>query len=369
MVVVRSQEQSGLCLDAICPIQRQMPWPRTAQYSCRQAPLKPSASPRRRVIMLGLFDMIVLTASLAISLAIIVPLTGAIVRFRANYNPKGLQLDPEGDVQPHTGPVISSFFAMLKRVYDIEGWSGLYKGLMPTLISSLIITAFLIVFLDDNSIRHRPYTAPSAGILGTLFYSIFAMLLSLPQTVITDRAITTPHKLPWFNAAYSCRILLTPTERRRPWIIYLTPGLLAAQVAHISYVILILRSIRHLILPELAAQAGWHDVSLLRLSLFFVLALASTAVLTPLEVISIRLAIQRNHASAEYNSVSQEGSDTEGVTEYAGANEDVIGLRTDRAPYTGLIDCAKTIVEEEGWVALYRAWWLTMLGCVSGAFS
>lgn len=317
--------------------------------------------------MLGLLDMIVLMASLAISLAIMVPLVGAIVRFRANYNPKGLQLDPEGDVQPHTGPVISSFFAMLKRVYDIEGWLGLYKGLMPTLISSLIITVFLIVFLDDSSFRHRAYTAPSAGILGTLFYSIFAMLLSLPQTIITDRAITTPHKLPWFNAVHSCRILLTPTERRRPWIIYLTPGLLAAQVAHISYVVLILRSIRRLILPELAT--GWHDISPIRLSFFFVLALASTAVLTPLEVISIRLAIQRNYASAEYNSVSQEGGDAEDVEEYAGANEDVIGLRSDRPPYTGLIDCAKTIVEEEGWTALYRAWWLTMLGCVSGAFS
>ncbi|KAI6134478.1 mitochondrial carrier [Pisolithus croceorrhizus] len=335
--------------------------------------------------MLGLLDMIVLTASLAISLAIMVPLVGAIVRFRANYNPKGLQLDPEGDVQPHTGPVISSFFAMLKRVYDIEGWPGLYKGLsactfrsgrydltlciVPTLISSLIITLFLIVFLDDSSFRHRAYTAPSAGILGTLFYSIFAMLVSLPQTIITDRAITTPHKLTWFNAAHSCRILLTPTERRRPWIIYLTPGLLAAQVAHISYVVLILRSVRRLILPELATQSGGHDISPLRLSVFFVLALASTAVLTPLEVISIRLAIQRNYASAEYNSVSQEGGDTEDVAEYAGANEDVIGLRSDRAPYTGLIDCAKTIVEEEGWTALYRAWWLTMLGCVSGAFS
>ncbi|KIK27755.1 hypothetical protein PISMIDRAFT_8139 [Pisolithus microcarpus 441] len=142
--------------------------------------------------MLGLLDMIVLMASLAISLAIMVPLVGAIVRFRANYNPKGLQLDPEGDVQPHTGPVISSFFAMLKRVYDIEGWLGLYKGLMPTLISSLIITVFLIVFLDDSSFRHRAYTAPSAGILGTLFYSIFAMLLSLPQTIITDRQAHLP---------------------------------------------------------------------------------------------------------------------------------------------------------------------------------
>jgi hypothetical protein len=70
--------------------------------------------------MLGLLDMLLLLGSLALSLAILVPLAGALVRFRAHYNPKGLQLDSEGGVQPHTGPVISSFFSMLKRVHRIE---------------------------------------------------------------------------------------------------------------------------------------------------------------------------------------------------------------------------------------------------------
>jgi len=70
--------------------------------------------------MLAFTDMLLLVGSLALSLAILVPLTGTLVRFRAHYNPKGLQLDPDGGVQPHTGPVITSFFAMLVRVYKIE---------------------------------------------------------------------------------------------------------------------------------------------------------------------------------------------------------------------------------------------------------
>lgn len=70
--------------------------------------------------MLSLTDALLLLGSLAVSLAILVPLTGALVRFRAHYNPKGLQLDPEGGVQPHTGPIITSFFAMMVRVYRIE---------------------------------------------------------------------------------------------------------------------------------------------------------------------------------------------------------------------------------------------------------
>ena len=130
------------------------------------------------------------------------------------------------------------------------------------------------------------------------------------------------------NAVYSLRVLLTPTERRRPWILYLTPGLLAAQVSHIAYIVLGLRTIRHLLLPELA-QPGLpskEDISVARLAIFFVLAVASTVVLTPLEVIATRLAIQRNHAAPEFNSVSQEEEgDAEGAAEYAGTEEDVIG--------------------------------------------
>jgi hypothetical protein len=67
-----------------------------------------------------MFDTLVLFLSLVISLAIIVPLTGSLVRFRANYNPKGLQLDAEGGAQPYTGPVVSSFVGMIRRVYRIE---------------------------------------------------------------------------------------------------------------------------------------------------------------------------------------------------------------------------------------------------------
>ncbi|KAH7888747.1 mitochondrial carrier [Phlebopus sp. FC_14] len=281
--------------------------------------------------MLGFLDTLALLGSLAISLAILVPLTGALVRFRAHYNPKGLQLDAEGDVQPHTGPVITSYVAMLKRVYKIEGWPGLYKGLMPSAISTLIVTIFLMIFLSDSNLRHGKYSTPSTGIVGMLLYSVFAMLISLPQTIITDRAITTPHKLPYFDPIYSLRLLLTPTERRHPWILYLTPGLLASQVSHIAYVVLGLRTVRQLLLPELANPGvpRKEDISIVGFLTFFVLALVSTAVLTPLEVIAIRLAIQRNHAVAGFNSVSQEEEgDAEEAAEYAGVDEDVIGSVT-----------------------------------------
>ncbi|KAF9241275.1 mitochondrial carrier [Melanogaster broomeanus] len=271
-------------------------------------------------------------------------LSGALLRFRAHYNPKGLQLDPDGDVQPHTGPVITSFFVMLMRVYRIEGWPGLYKGLIQY---------------------------PPTGVLAG-YYRVFAMLIDLPRTIITTRSVTTLHKLPYFHPLYSLRILLTPTERRRPWLLYLTPGLLAAEVSYIAYVNFGLGTFKQWLVPELAKPRfpSKEEISVIKLAIYFIVAVASTIILTPLQVISVRLAIQRNHAAPEFNSISQEeDGDAEEVTEYSGAEEDVIGLRTEREPYTGLVDCAKRIIDEEGWRVLYRAWWLTLFGCLSGALA
>lgn len=70
--------------------------------------------------MFDLFVIPVFVLSVAISVAITVPFTGALIRLRANYNPKGLQLDDDGNVQPHTGPVVTTFFGMLSRVKRIE---------------------------------------------------------------------------------------------------------------------------------------------------------------------------------------------------------------------------------------------------------
>jgi hypothetical protein len=131
---------------------------------------------------------------------------------------------------------------------------------------------------------------------------------------------------------YSLRILLTPTERRRPWILYFTPGLLASQALHITYVVLFLGSLRRILLGSSHTTTPAHqrptleDASTLGLSVYLTIVLFSAAILTPLEVIGTRLMIQRNHASSEYNSVAQEEEgDAEELVEYPG-DEDVIGL-------------------------------------------
>ncbi|RXW25622.1 hypothetical protein EST38_g265 [Candolleomyces aberdarensis] len=318
---------------------------------------------------LGFFGIVFLFVTLAISLAIVIPFSGVLVRFRANFNPKGLRLDEEGSTSPPTGPVVKSYFAMFQRVYRIEGWPGLYKGLMPTALSTFTVTVFVLAVFDpEKPRRHSKYAAPDTGILGTLVYSILMLLVSLPATILTYRAITTPVKLGYFNGLRALRILLTPTERRRPWILYLTPGLMAAEILHITAIVLALGPLRRLLLPSLRDTSGFKELSVVKVAIYTIVAIACTAILTPLEVITTRLVIQRNHASAEYNSVQQEvEGDSETQEEY-GNEEEVIGLREEGDPYLGLVDCAKRIIDEEGLSTLYRAWWLTLFGIWANAF-
>jgi hypothetical protein len=82
-----------------------------------------------------------------------------------------------------------------------------------------------------------------------------------------------------------------------------------------------------MLLPSLSQteDSRLQDLSPRSLIVYLAISLFSTAILCPLEVISTRLAVQRNHESAEFNSVVQEEvGDAEDLPEYSPA-EDVIG--------------------------------------------
>ena len=68
---------------------------------------------------LGILDLliqfIIILFAIVVSSLVTIPFVGVIVRFRANYNPKGLRLDAEGDATPHTGPIVRSLTAMFLR--------------------------------------------------------------------------------------------------------------------------------------------------------------------------------------------------------------------------------------------------------------
>ena len=114
-------------------------------------------------------------------------------------------------------------------------------------------------------------------------------------------------------------------------MIYTTPGLLAAQFLHLAYKIVFVGSLKALLLPNSGESTddALVTASPMAIGVMVAVGILSTFVLCPLEVIASKLAIQRNHAAPEYNSVSQEVEEEdvapEEYVEYAGADEDVIG--------------------------------------------
>jgi hypothetical protein len=185
-------------------------------------------------------------------------------------------------------------------------------------------------------------------------------------------------------------LLFTPYERSRPWVLYLTPGLLLAQLFHILFIAVVSRLVRALLVPALAngledAQRSGKsaEISTVGLSIFVLFqALAGTGILCPLEVMTTRLSIQRNYTPGQ--AAEEEAAETQAAlatgggftaegepVEYAGSNEDVLNLRSHSGeePYKGLRHCYNQILEEEGVSALFRAWWLTMLGAVLSGFA
>lgn len=112
----------------------------------------------------------------------------------------------------------------------------------------------------------------------------------------------------------------------------------------------------------------------------------SAVVLTPLEVLSARLSVQRNHNKHGASALPTSDPDATDAAQsvagfgasaglgastlpYAGEDEDVIALRDEDAPYTSLLDAYKKVVEEEGRKTLYRCWWLTVIAALGAGFA
>ncbi|KAJ7463165.1 hypothetical protein FB451DRAFT_1403808 [Mycena latifolia] len=299
-------------------------------------------------IVLGVAAMIL---PLALVFGIIMPFAGVLVRYRANYTPKsgGVRLDDDG--LPASSDSIS-YFGMMRRVHRIEGWAGLYKGTMPSIITSLIaavVIAPIAVVLSlghtvlPNGRIHLP--AQSGLVMWTISFAfaVLPALILIPMQIITNRAITTPYKLSPFDAPAALRALLSPAERAQPLRLYLAPGVAPALLLE-ALVAPFLTLLQHLGTPLRLPLLGTLGAALP------IIALA-TALLAPLQVLLTRLTLQRlgdaPPAAADDAPPPYE--------------EAVMDVRGEGAPYAGLLDCARTIVREEGLRVLFRAWWATAL--------
>ncbi|WWC86382.1 uncharacterized protein L201_001258 [Kwoniella dendrophila CBS 6074] len=285
----------------------------------------------------------IMVSLMAIGVAMTMPFHGALVRLRANYNPHAVGLD----AQTRVGPTLTTLIGTLKRTKQLEGWWGLWKGTYPTLAYTTLVSIASIIFVGGSSTRgpKNTYSVPEAGGI---------------------RSIITPYKLP-NNPAISLRVLLSPHELAKPYLLYLTPGLLATTFIHSLCVTLVARTMRVFFLGASAPEDISDSISPWRWMIFILWQALATGWLTPLEVVSTRLSVQPNTPGAIGTEEEEQGP-PEGVS-FCGTDEDVIGLRPTTEPYLGIIDCGRKVIEEEGWQSLYRGFWWTMLSNVFGAFA
>ncbi|KAK7007592.1 mitochondrial carrier domain-containing protein [Favolaschia claudopus] len=285
----------------------------------------------------------------ALLYGVTMPFVGALVRYRANYVPKrGVQLS--GEDESNSSPAQpESYLAMLKRVHRIEGWEGLYKGIMPSMISTFIVmVAIMILSVGYTVLPNGRVALPTQS--GFVFWllsfalNLIPVLLLIPFQILINRAITTPTKLSAFAPITALKTLLSHPELSQPAQLYLTPGLAISEI--LQALVYPTLSILMQFVPGLYIS---HRLPIL-LAALPVIALA-TILLTPLQVMSARLTLQRS---------GSDSSETMELPPAYGA-EEVMEFRptSEYAPYTGLWDCGRQMVREEGVKALFRAWWVT----------
>lgn len=199
--------------------------------------------------------------------------------------------------------------------------------------------------------------------------------------------MTTPHKLGWCSPQIALRALFTPYERSKPWVLYLTPGLALAQTLHVLYFLTLARGLRALLVPSYQPNGFFFNGeplskfggfwAYLGMGIYSLFLIGSIVILTPLEVLSARLSVQRNHPIGATSLPTSSNEEREGMLsgegsqglEYAGAEEDVIALRDEDTPYTSLLEAYRKVIDEEGKGTLYRCWWLTLIATFASGFA
>lgn len=244
---------------------------------------------------------------------------------------------------------------------------------------------------SSNGASATGFCIPSVlRILSEFVYLSLQHFFFLPCTILIYRAMTTPYRLPWLDPQLARFVLLSNAERCSLLYVWLTPGLVEAQGLQV-----ILLLLRWMARPELAGGDNQNATSIKRFTTDLALAIASTAILTPLEV---RCA--QRHTIGETKRLLPTGhcytaDDAAQVLVFRGSTSTrgcgrhgilyhntgctvrthnitatlmvnlisghLYRFPNPERPYEGLVDAGKRIVHEEGWNMLYRAWWFTML--------
>ncbi|KAH8111195.1 hypothetical protein DFH11DRAFT_1615895 [Phellopilus nigrolimitatus] len=345
-----------------------------------------------------------------------VPLIGALVRFRVNCTPINTPTDEESGGLASEDRKARNYLHLLTSVLKAEGWSGLYKGTVPPLavwLFTKILCGAIVPYHRCHSSSF--WLAPILHVVPELFRftgytEIATVLITLPFNsaflVLTNRTITTPHKLAFrTHPVQALRSLLSTSELANPLSVLASPqihGVAFAQLLFALYIALVWRPLRALLDASPQVDVRYLDLpSALIIARYFALSSGllalSVFLLTPLEVVSARLSVvcpaqaQAEDAEGEKDSravaeveIGRESSSPQ-IAIFKDATENVEddvaeqtamqppqiitssdetrssaqAFRLRHEPYTGLLPCIREILAEEGRCALWRGWWVT----------
>ncbi|KAF5361514.1 hypothetical protein D9758_006134 [Tetrapyrgos nigripes] len=281
--------------------------------------------------------------------AAIVPLSGAVLRYRAHACRTSASYGLGG-------------LRVLRRTYEIQGWAGLFKGVIPTILGILVFRGCLMLVKVHPTFPLVVMVAPQISLIESPFFILISAMIDIPAQIVLVRSTLTPYIIPWTpNPFRALRLLFTPSERKAPWIIYFTPGLFFATILKFTTEFVIIRisfilgrlvwgqwmqeppSLSPKMSPSYSDQAQNRlvdindknksrsiDIMESPRVVSFLLAFgicslllgffAYTVLLTPLRVINTRLAVQRNWIDDHESDQSAESEEAEsyGLEEHEG---------------------------------------------------
>ncbi|KAF8656249.1 hypothetical protein AX16_002685 [Volvariella volvacea WC 439] len=338
-------------------------------------------------------------ASLVIVSIALAPLVNVVVRYRASKSKE-------------------SIFNIAKALWLAEGVEGVMRGASIPTIMSLIYPFYMKVYISPSPTTLNVSAA----------YSLLINTFYLPLLILTYRSIMTTQPLNVWKPRDNTPILFTNKERKRPYLIYLTPGLAPAFTLSIIIQIMILRPVRNWVQQSLVSseQPSSFEEYAIYTAVYAAVAIVATVLLTPLDVAITRLVLQENYTEPSLGSwfkwrrnnppeETKEGdanstprptpevdlesgvvdksistpscekpeqpADLEGLSDTVkrspisniesleqGESLDEVDVTSRPSDhYTGLANCLWTIAKEEGVLTLYRGWWLTMAGQICTA--
>ncbi|EGN95564.1 hypothetical protein SERLA73DRAFT_186647 [Serpula lacrymans var. lacrymans S7.3] len=179
---------------------------------------------------------------------------------------------------------------MMRKVRTNEGWIGF----VPSLAFATVMT---MAGLDMTSfLEYLEWQRwDTLGCLYILLFAAIKVMIYVVAAVIENRAINTRFTLPTFSPRYALFVLLTPAECARPRLLF-APGLILAQALSMAYIVTAFAFRGFLVrLVELRQRQSGDTVSIvLFIALYIVTLVCDTMILSPLEVATVRLALQRS---------------------------------------------------------------------------